>query len=149
MDQEIHTIQRIAIRNDFNVDVPWLVRKKRLRFLLSQSSQNPHNDFICERWIRLPFLGKHSYKLARELRKLDFRVGFYPLITIGQLLNHKESIPTNKKSGVYRLNCGECDAQYVGPTGRSLMNRIGDHRHAFNKRNVSEGLEENHDFTKV
>ena len=39
----------------------------------------------------------------------------------------KDPIPKNEKSGVYRIDCGECPATYIGETGRKLSTRFGEH----------------------
>ena len=122
---EIQIIQQIAVRNGLNVNIPTMVRRRRLRQLLSQTANlhintNPQAHNHQDRWIRLPFLGNHSYKISRELRRFNYRAGFYPLTTVGQLFNRKDPIPVNKKSGVYKLKCGKCEVQYVGQTGCSF-----------------------------
>ena len=86
---------------------------------------------------------------------MDYKVGFYPLTTLNQLVNLKDPIPKMKKPGIYHLECGECSAQYIGQTGRPLSKRLGEHRTAFNKNAPQDSamarhsLERHHDFSKV
>jgi len=97
-----------------------MVRRKSLRLLLQSSSQTPQSTNLRTKWIRLPFLGRHSYKMEKELKKYGYKVGFYPLLTVNNLINIKDSISPNKQSGIYRLTCGLCDSQYIGQTGPAL-----------------------------
>ncbi|KYN17167.1 hypothetical protein ALC57_10579 [Trachymyrmex cornetzi] len=42
---------------------------------------------------------------------------------------HKDSLPFESTSNVvYKINCGDYDASYVGQTGRKLKTRISEHR---------------------
>ena len=72
------------------------------------------------KWIRLPFLGNVSYKLSHILRNVGFRVAFYTLSNLNFLARYKDSLPVSQKSGIYRIECGECDSVYIGQTGRNL-----------------------------
>ena len=50
--------------------------------------------------------------------------------TLQQLLM-KPSDPVSKENvvgPVYKINCGECEATYVGETERSLKSRFNEHR---------------------
>ena len=57
-----------------------------------------------ERWMRLPYLGPPSEKLAAELRRYyGDRTAFYPVSTIRQLISIKDPVPATEKSGVYQI----------------------------------------------
>ena len=79
-------------------------------------------------WVRLPFFGRQSYKLALELRRLGYNSGFYPLYTVGQLSTLKDPLETLEKSGIYRVSCGDCNSIYIGQTGRKLETRFNEHK---------------------
>ena len=112
--QESRIIQQITHKNGLKSNISNLIQRRRLRHLLSlPENRGPDqpplsNDSQWQRWIRLPFLGKPSYKLERELKKMDLKVGFYPLVTLGQAFCSKDPILPQNKSGVYLLNCGRC-----------------------------------------
>ena len=55
-------------------------------------------------------------------------------MNLGRLLiNCKDRVSKDRKSGVYRLNCKDCDACYIGQTGRNFRERIAEHRRAVGK----------------
>jgi len=60
-----------------------------------------------------------------------------------------------KKSGISRLSCGECDAVYIGQSGRSLKTRFAEHRTSFSTKKPADSavakhcLSTNHDYNKV
>ena len=42
-------------------------------------------------------------------------------------INTKDKIPVENKSGVYQINCKECDKIYIGKTKRNLKTRTNEH----------------------
>ena len=77
------------------------------------------------------------------------------LSTVNQLSTLKDKIPPAKKSGIYRLTCGEYPSLDIGQTGRKFSTRLSDHRTAFNKNKPNESvmakhcLETGHNFAKI
>jgi len=98
--EETRTIQLIADKNGLNVDIPLTIRKKRLRILLSGATPRGQNDDPIS--LRIKYLGDCSNKISSELKRMDYRVGFYPLITLNHPVNLKDPIPKNKRSVIYR-----------------------------------------------
>jgi len=90
------------------------------------------------RWLRRPYLGRQTQKLAKELKKYNYQIGFYPLLTISSLINLKDPIPRNRRSGIYKLTCDICDAQYIGQTERAFAVRLSEHRTAFNTQKAAD-----------
>ena len=41
--------------------------------------------------------------------------------------SNKDKIPTEKKSGIYKINCKECQKSYIGKTKRNLETRVKEH----------------------
>ena len=131
-----------------------MIRRKRLKLLLTEDTTPPANP-PRTRWIRLPYLGKLSNQLSRELRRCDYRVGFYPHTTVNQLSSLKDMIPPAKRSGIYRLTCGECPSLYIGQTGRKFSTRLSDHQKAYNRKKSNDSamakhcLETGHNFSNI
>ena len=52
------------------------------------------------------------------------------------MVNNKiDKIDKMSRSGVYELTCGDCDAFYIGQTGRSFRTRYKEHEHALKRIN--------------
>ena len=53
-----------------------------------------------------------------------YRTAFYTLHSLRTLSNAKDATSMRQKSSVYRLECRNCNAAYIGQTGRALINRV-------------------------
>lgn len=127
--KELDTIKTIAYNNGYKPDLIDLLLKKKQKKVVRQtlysgcpivpSSKN-------KKYARLPFLGKISYKCSKLLQ--NYRPAFYNNRSLKNLLfNNKPKVPKLKQSGVYKLECDKCKAQYVGQTGRCFSTRIREH----------------------
>jgi len=107
-----------------------MVEKKLVARTLDSTTSLPRHtkDNSKWKWIRLPFLNTLSFELNRILEPLGFRPAFYNPLTIrSQLSRIKDPVPTFQKSGVYKLQCNECSALYIGETERQLSTRVQEH----------------------
>ena len=79
--------------------------------------------------ITLPYVGQVTDALARNIRKAGVAVHMKPFNTLRQHLVHpKDKVTQEDKSGlVYQIKCGDCEASYVGETGRKLKERVKEH----------------------
>ena len=63
--------------------------------------------------------------------KRGIQVHFKPRNKLRELLiAPKDKVAKNDQCGVvYKVSCNDCEASYVGETGRSLGTRMSEHRH--------------------
>lgn len=159
-DKEVQTIKAIADLNGFNtLKIDRLIKRKKFKLLLrepfshSPIASNDSGSGKKERFVRIPFIGNPSYKIAREIRKANYTPVFYTLSSSRDLIKLKDALDLEQKSGVYRLECGSCKASYVGQTGRKLYNRLQEHYRAFKNNSpeksafASHLIESGHDFS--
>ena len=71
----------------------------------------------------------HALKVTRILSDINIQVHMEPFRTLRIILSHpKDGIPDdNKSSIVYKINCRDCYASYVGETGRALKTSMSEH----------------------
>ena len=76
--------------------------------------------------------------ISRILSTAGLKVAMKPHCTLRQLLVHPKDKEEdlNKAGVVYKVDCKECDASYIGQTGRHLKERIKEHRSALEKGNT-------------
>ena len=76
-----------------------------------------------------------SEQLQRTLSQHNIKSTFYTATTLRKILpSPKDPIPTEKKhSIIYKLDCKDCDAVYIGKSKRAYQTRIGEHISAVRK----------------
>ena len=79
-------------------------------------------------WFTVSYVSLLSEKFNR-LNNEDIRISFYNFNKLRKFIKvHKDPLPHEKKSNVYKIYCKDCDASYVKQTGRQLKTRIVKHR---------------------
>ena len=73
--------------------------------------------------------------IHRVLSHLDIRAAFHPFWTLAQELVHPNNpVPELLRNGVvYTILCDQCLRCYVGQSGRSLEQRLREHRRTLRK----------------
>ena len=123
-----------------------------LRFIQKSSTPTarvPIADATHTSSITLPYIKGVSEAIRRILAPLCVRTSFRPAHTLRKVLVHvKDSIPPEQRSGVvYRIPCSECPKEYIGQTGRSLMQWIKEHRRALTTGNCVTSAAAEHALT--
>ena len=90
------------------------------------------NEFTEGARVVIPYIKGLSEQYRHILAKYRVRVFFKGTSTIKSLLMHpKDPIPDAQKTDIiYHWKCpaGNCTAEYIGETNRSLKERVSDHR---------------------
>jgi hypothetical protein len=81
------------------------------------------------KYISLPFAPPLTYKLDNELRKFGFKVAYNNNGKLSDILGTAKDkvMDENEKSGIYQIECSNCDAIYIGQTKRKLKTRYKEH----------------------
>lgn len=70
-----------------------------------------------------------SEKFKAIVRDLDVRLAFFSLNKFHKFLKMDNNpLPNKTRMNVYKMHCKDCDASYVGQTGRTLKTRITEHQ---------------------
>ena len=127
-------------------------RKKRdvtLNSVYPISSENSNNKFY-----KLNYVKGISNKIINILQKYNIRTTCINTNNIVKILtNNKDKIDKSSKSGIYSINCNECNAVYYGQTGRNLGIQATEHFKSITKEESTTGfsahcIENNHTFSK-
>ena len=72
-----------------------------------------------------------------------------PITTLPQLLTYikDRDKPRNRQGAVYKINCSDCLASYIGETGRNLATGLTEHKRAARKGDVNNHIAEHHWLT--
>jgi len=65
------------------------------------------------------------------------KLAFFSLHKLGRIIrSQKDSLTLGcNKNVVYKINCKDYDATYIGQTKRKLSTRVGEHKKHINKKN--------------
>ena len=82
--------------------------------------------------VTIPYVKGASETIARILQPYSIRVAHKPITTLRQLLTKvKDKDEPNRRQGeVYKIKCCDCQATYIGETGRTLNVRLTEHKRA-------------------
>ena len=105
-----------------------LIRSKLRR--RKEKNQDKHEDKEYCGFAALPYVEGTTERIKRVLDDYNINTCVKPLCTLRQLLSKpKDNISLEKKTGVvYEIPCGDCEAVYIGETGRSLGTRQKEHQ---------------------
>ena len=69
----------------------------------------------------------NTHKLANTFRKHKYKIAYRTNNTIKKHINDTNTdIDKYNKTGVYKLNCNNCNSFYIGQTGRSFSSRYSE-----------------------
>ncbi|KYM94067.1 hypothetical protein ALC62_15328, partial [Cyphomyrmex costatus] len=102
----------------------------------------------------VPFMDGIVNKLKNAVKNLNVNLSFFSLNKLSCFIHsHKDHVSNMKRRNlVYKINCKDCNASYVGQTKRTLKTRITEHKNDIRKSNgnfsvISEHrLNLNHEF---
>jgi hypothetical protein len=156
-NSNINKIKKILINNCY----PKKVVDKYVNVRLGELQNRNNNDLVSNevaqdprRCITVPYVKGLSENISRTMRDMNFRV----LHTIPKRLDcvirkGKDVLPNLSQTElVYKIDCANCDAVYIGQTKRHLETRIKEHRCDIRKNIDSHSvvskhrLTHNHDF---
>ena len=103
--------------------------------------------------IILPYVKNLTDNISRTLNKKRLKVIYKIPTKLNTLIKRgKDVVPiTNKTNVVYKLDCKDCNASYIGQTKRHLSTRIKEHQNNIKKQSSHSVIskhrtEFNHDF---
>nr|VZI42037.1 unnamed protein product [Spirometra erinaceieuropaei] len=127
--------------------------KSFIRKCLRKSHSGRSNEEKPKFWLSIPYVKNVSEATTRILKPFGIGVAHKPASTIRQqIMRPKDPLPVTEQSAVvYSIPCQDCDARYVGETGKRLGTRLHEHQLAINRKDklslvYGHTLERNHCF---
>jgi len=151
---------RILLNNDYPLNLVFSVMSNRLKSLVNRKSwkQNiisqENNETQSVKWFTVPYVGNFSEKFKKVIVGTKLKLAYYSLNKLNKFIKvHKDPISNlHQKNVVYKIYCNDCDASYVGQTGRLLKTRISEHRNHVRRNSsttsviANHGMHLNHNF---
>ncbi|XP_071579118.1 uncharacterized protein [Temnothorax nylanderi] len=146
----------ILLNNCYPLEFIYGILRERLKFLFNRDSNTNvrRNEEEAASFFTLPYIPTITEKFKNAIRELNVRLSYNSLNKMRTFIKaQKDSLPrSNKCNVVYKINCNDCDASYVGQTSRQLQTRIREHRNHINWNTPNHSVitehrvECNHDF---
>ena len=134
LTDEIKHLNTVFTKNNYNTD--FIERNTYIR--LNDTSNNSYTITAT-----VPYIRGTSETIARPY---NIRVAHKPIFTLRRLLtNVKGKDKAEDRPGaVYKIHCSDCQATYIGDTGRNLTTRLTEHKRATKKGDPNNNIAEHH-----
>ena len=98
----------------------------------------------------IPYIKGTSEIISRILRPYNIRVAHKPITTLRHILTNAKDIeqPYDRQGAVYKINCADFQATYIGKTGRNLNMRLTEHKRSTKNGDKTNHIAEHHRQTK-
>ena len=119
-------LDNVFNKNNYNKD---FVRRNTYK---NTEPNVTNNDATPVTTVTIPHVRGTSETIARILQPYNMGVAQKPITTLRQLLTKvKDKDEPNRRQGaVYKIKCCDCQAAYIGETGRNLYVRLTEHKRA-------------------
>ncbi|KAG8301980.1 hypothetical protein J6590_108521 [Homalodisca vitripennis] len=127
--KEIINIKSIAAFNGYSTKLIDSLLKKQKKNLSKTSKTTLKSEQKEKRnWQSMSY-GPFYKEIKKVFRKhQDINITFYTPYKINNLIgNPKDKILDENKSGIYKINCEDCDKIYIGQTKRTIKKRFKEH----------------------
>ena len=134
---EINHLNTVFTKNNYSTD--FIERNTYIR--PNDISSNSYTTTAT-----IPYIRGTSETIARILRPYNIRTAHKPIFTLRRLLtNVKGKDESEDRPGAfYKIHCSDCQATYIGETGRTLTTRLTEHKRATKKGDLNNNIAEDH-----
>jgi len=119
-------LERVFQKNNYNADFI-----KRNIYRPSEADEMNRNSTPVTT-LTIPYIKGTSETISRILQPYNIREAHKPTTTSQHLLTNVKDRdePNNRQGAVYKIKCSDCQALYIGETGRNLNTRLTEHKRA-------------------
>jgi len=125
--KNLELIVKILLEIDYPLNFIFKTISNRIRHVITNFNNKTQNDTKISHlddeinsWFVIPYFGSFSEKFREIVGVSDMRVAYYGINKLRNIIKvHKDPISNlYKKNVIYKLNCNNCEATYVGQTKR-------------------------------
>ncbi|KAG8334141.1 hypothetical protein J6590_108662 [Homalodisca vitripennis] len=129
--KEVKKIKETALFNGYKTNMidNMIKKKKKIIERNSRTTLYQIKSKEPEKWISVSY-NNLSTDITKSFKKhANINVSTNSKIKLKNILgNPKNKINEEEKSGIYQINCDNCDLKYIGQTKRKLKQRAKEHR---------------------
>lgn len=127
LKKEIKMIKQIIRNNNYKESI---VDKIIKRIKNKKQHEDKNKKEEEEEYLgALTYIGWNTQKIKKCFDKYGVKMAIKRSRTVFDLINNKntEDIPITQKSGVYKIECEDCNMVYIGESGRAVECRMKEH----------------------
>ena len=145
LQDETDYLNNVFNKNNHNTD---FVRRNTHSYTDSNTQTNVNSGPVTTATI--PYIRGTSETIASISQPYNIRVAHKPITTLQRLLTNvkDKDKPEDRQGAVYKIKCCDCQASYIGETGRNLSTRLTEHKRATRNGDVNNHIAEHHLQTK-
>ena len=145
LDKSKQQLELEKVRHHLNLnEYPVNLINKRIDYHLRGDNKDK-NIKSDKTFVNIPYIKGVSEKIAKTFKEYDGFVSYHRIRNdlYKRFYNNKDKIANDLKSGIYLIECKDCDKKYYGETKRQFIVRLNEHRLATRnlKTNVSNVAE--------
>jgi len=136
-------LKRVFHKNNYNAD---FIRRNIYR--PSEAAVTNRNPTPVTT-VTIPYIKGTSETISRILEPYNIRVAHKPTTTLRHLLTKVKDRdePNNRQGAVYKIKFSDCQASYIGETGRNLNTRLTEHKRATRNGDANNHIAVHHQLT--
>ena len=141
LQDETDYLNNVFSKDNYNTD---FVRRNTY----SNTDSNTQTNSGPVTTATIPYSRGTSETIARILQPYNIRVAHKPITTLRRLLTNVKGKdkPEDRQEAVFK--CCDCQASYIGETGRNLSTRLTEHKRATRNGDINNHITEHHLQTK-
>ena len=136
-------LERVFLKNNYNAD---FIRRNIYR---PTNADATNQNLTHVTTVTIPYIKGTSETISRILQPYNIRVAHKPTTTLRHLLTNVKDRdePNNRQGAVYKIKCSDCQASYIGETGRNLNTRLTEHKRATRNGDANNHIAVHHKLT--
>ena len=136
-------LERVFHKNNYNAD---FITRNIYRPTEADATNRSPTPLTT---VTIPYIKRTSETISRILQPYNIRVAHKPTTTLRQLLTNVKDRdePNNRQGAVYKIKCSDCQASYIGETGRNLNTRLTEHKRATRNGDANNHIAVHHQLT--
>ena len=131
-------LQHVFRKNNYNSD---FIKLNTYKDHEINETSNPTTTTATASYVR-----GTSQIISRISRLYNIRAAHRPITTSRNLLTNvkDKKHPLDKQGAIYKIKCADCQATYIGETGRNLNTRLTEHKRATKNGDRTDHIAKHH-----
>jgi len=131
-NENLDFVVKVLLENGYPLHLIFSTIRRRLYYRLNHGSEGHRKDEPNTiPFFTIPFVSSIAGKFLKYFKNISFvNLAFTCCNKLNNFIRvHKDNLPSlSRPNVVYKIDCSNCEASYVGQTKRTLCTRVSEHR---------------------